>query len=129
MATIPSIQRGEDVTLELTLTYEDGTAVNLSSLNGYKVVIFQDGYVIEKFSKNAASGYSDIVEITPLAGIFEVNIQGANTVNSLCNKEVCYNIKLEIDDTDFTAGVAMKDSGNVVFAIMKESKQRDITSF
>lgn len=127
--TIQDIYRGEDVSLQLTVKYDDGTAVDLTQVNGYKVEVFQDGKIIQKFSKNAAAGYTLTTDVTPASGIFKVNILGTNTVDANCDKPVYYNIKIEFDDTSFPSLVALKDSGNIQFATMRESKQRSQTTF
>lgn len=127
--TNPVVYRGEDISLVFNVLYDDGTAVDLTQVNGYKVEIFQEGKFIQKFSKNAATGYTLTTAVTEASGIFKVNILGSNTLDAFCGKPVYYNLKIEFDDLSFPSLVSKKDSGNQIFAIMEESKQRNITNF
>lgn len=121
--------RGEDIVLEITLKYEDDTVIDLTSLSGYKVEVFQENFLIQKFTQVAASGYTLTQETDAANGVFECRIEGENTQKAFCEKEIYYSVKIEYADTDFPDNVTMRDTGNILFAIMKESKQRNITTF
>lgn len=125
----PNIYRGEDVSLTLYLKYADGTDIDLTTVNGYKIEVFQDGKLIQKFSQNAASGYTLVVETSAATGEIKLPIEGENTVDAVCGKPVYYDLKIEWTDTDYPDNVVMKDGGIVEFAIMQESRQRNVTTF
>lgn len=122
-------KRGEDITLEITLKYEDGTAVNLSTLTGYKVSVFQEGKIVQKFSQNASTGYTLTNETDATNGVFQCIIERENTVNLKCGEPIYYSVKIEYTDANNANGVSTRDTGNVQFGILEESKQRDTNTF
>ena len=76
-----TILRGEDKVIHFVLSNENGTALDLTTLAGYIVILYykEGGAVLKKYSKNTLSGYSGVVAVSDVDGTFDINLQSEDT--------------------------------------------------
>ena len=98
------IYRGEDKKIELTILDADCVAVDLSTVAGYSIVIYQKGIEISKYNEPAQAGFDPITVVDSLNGIVEINLQSAQTILGKVNKELFLAIKIQTVQASFDDG-------------------------
>ena len=124
---MPDIFRGQDQAIRITLKDKDGGAVDLSTLDGYVVYLYnKEGDVIEKFSKNTMANFEPITEITPSSGIFEIKLQSAVTLKAKIGK-IFVEVKTEQTDINYTGNTFFSVSRDDEVGDLKDSESKDDT--
>src|SRR5688572_26541520 len=98
-----TIYRGDDKKITLTLKDKLGVAINLTTLSGYLVILYNklNNTVVQKYSKNVATGYKTILELDSVNGIIQVNLQSSDTSPLNVNTEIDCEIKTQKVDAAF----------------------------
>jgi len=124
---MPDIFRGQDQAIRITLKDKDGASVNLATLDGYIVYLYnKEGKEIAKFSKNVIAGFGTITEITPASGIFEVKLESETSKTSPIGK-VFVEVKVEQDDSDYANSTFFSVSRDDEVGDLKDSQSKDDT--
>jgi hypothetical protein len=124
---LPIINKDTDATVELTLKDEAGLPIDIATLAGMVVLVYQERFDIDKFSLNAQVGFGTINVTDAPNGVFRVYINNAKTANGICGKPIYYEIKTTAVDANFTGGTVEKSTGGVLLATLEESKLKSTT--
>lgn len=106
MAASDILQIGADATITINLTDANGSALDLSTYEGYAVILqYVDGTEITKYSKEVVTGYnSDDIDTTNEAtGVIVLNFQRALSVLGKPDAKVQHIIQVQSTDSDFAS--------------------------
>jgi len=106
-----NIVKDTDTTILLTVTDENATPIDLTTLAGYVVEVFQKNILFDKFSKNTQAGFRDINETDGTNGKFEIYLNAENTKNGVIGKEVFFEVKTLTVDANFDNGTNETSTG------------------
>lgn len=123
-----TIVKDTDTTIEITLTDANGVAIDLSTLSGYVVEVFQKpNKVLDQFSKNAQAGYRSVNETDIPNGVFEIYLNASNTANGMAGRDVFYEVKTLAVNANFDSGTEEKSTKPVLLGTLEESKTQQQT--
>jgi hypothetical protein len=123
------IYKGGDKKIELTIS-NDGEPLDLTTLAGYIVVIYNklNNNVVQKYSKNAATGYKDILVTNAPEGIIQVNLQVSEIANLSEGTEIDAEIKTQVTDAAFENSTFQSLVRGIEIGVIKESISKTDTS-
>lgn len=104
MNELQYFQRGEDNKVTITVLDSNGDAMDMSTYDGYAVILFymDNLKVLEKYSKNVVTGYSQDIDTTNEAtGVIVLNVQRSVTVNARVGLDVNFMVLTQLTDADF----------------------------
>lgn len=121
------IIKDTDTKLEFTVLDNEEKPVNLNNLSGLILKIFQKNIDIDKFSLNSQTGFRNI-ELTDAAnGIFAVYLNADNLAASLDNKEMFFEIKTQVENSNFDNNTEEKSSGILSLGTLEKTNLKNIT--
>ena len=97
--------KGTDNTIEITLRDSLGVAIDISTLNGAIVKVFQKGILFQQFSLNTQPNYTDIEIFDGPNGVIRVHVDADNTRTGINKKDIFVEVKTEIVDANFAGGL------------------------
>ena len=103
MAATDILQVGADATITITVNDANGSALDLSTYEGYAVILqYTDETEIVKYCSNVVAGYnSDDLDATNEAtGIVVLNFQRATSVGGRPDAKVQHVIQVQSTDAD-----------------------------
>lgn len=106
MAASDTLPLGADATITITVNGADGNALNLSTYEGYAVILqYTDGTEIEKYCSNVVTGYnSDDLDATNEAtGVIVINFQRSLSALGRPDAKVQHIIQVQSTDADFAS--------------------------
>jgi len=118
------IVKDTDTTIELTLNDSTGTAIDLSTLAGLIIRIFQKSIPFDVYSKNAMTGYRSINITDGPNGKFEIYLNANNTHKGFVGKPIYYEIKTQVVNANFDSGTEEKSTGELELATLVDSKTK-----
>lgn len=75
-----NIIQGGDYPIIVTLTNSAGVAVDLTTLAGYILVLYDsEGTILQQYSEQTLAGFKTLEETTAASGIFTVRLQSIDT--------------------------------------------------
>lgn len=129
MARTP-IYKGDDKIIRVTLNESDGvTPIDLADLTGYIVILYYKigDAVVKKWSKNALTGYSDVTEVTPASGIFDIYLEAVDT-KGLSIGDVDLEIKIQETNADFDNNTFHTIVRGLEIGVIKEAISKSVTT-
>ena len=118
------IVKDTDTTIELTLNDSAGVAIDLSTLAGLVISIFQVSIPFDVYSMNAQADYRSINITDGPNGKFEIYLNANNTHNGYIGKPIYYEIKTQVVNANFDSGTEEKSTGELELATLVESKTK-----
>lgn len=120
-----TIVKDTDTTIELTLNDSTGTAIDLSTLAGLVVRVFQKSIPFDVFSLNPIAGERSINITDGVNGKFEIYLNANNTHNGYVGKPVYYEIKTQVVNVNFDSGTEEKSTGELELATLVSSNLKE----
>lgn len=121
------IVKDTDTTIELTLNDSAGVAIDLSTLAGIIVRVFQKSIPFDVFSLNAMPGYRSINITDGPNGKFEIYLNANNTHKGYVGKVILYEIKTQVVNVNFDSGTEEKSTGEIELATLISSELKEKT--
>ena len=118
------IVKDTDTTIELTLNDSAGLPIDLSTLAGLVINVFQQSIPFDVYSMNAQTGYRSINITDGPNGKFEIYLNANNTHGGFSGKPVYYEIKTQIVNVNFDSGTEEKSTGELELATLVDSKTK-----
>jgi len=119
---LPIIKQDTDTAINLILKDSDGNRIDLNSLSGLIVVVFQDNIEFDQFSYISQTGFKDIVVTDAANGEFTVNLDASKIASGVIGKRVYYEIKTQSTNTNFENSNEWKSTGRIELAVLAESQ-------
>ena len=125
---ISEIPRGSDITVQFTMTDENGAAINLALYAGIAVFLYQcdNKKILAQYSKVSTAGYDDVTVTNAAAGIFEIYVPRSLTAKLKPN-ELKAEIKLRKVDAGGEGGMMYSVASNVPVDFMTDSIASTVT--
>ena len=120
-----TIVKDTDTTIELTLNDSTGAAVDLSTLAGLVVRIFQKSIPFDVFSMMPLVGERSLNITDGPNGKFEIYLNANNTHKGFLGKPVYYEIKTQVVNVNFDSGTEEKSSGELELATLVSSNLKE----
>jgi hypothetical protein len=114
-----TIVKDTDTTIEITLKDELGAVIDLSTLSGYVVEVFQENCLFDQFSKNVQVGYRAVTETDAANGVFEIYLNASNTVKGQVGRPVFYEVKTLAINANFDSGTEEKSTGRILLGTLQ----------
>lgn len=102
MAITDDIFKGQDVTIQITVTNDVGAIIDLGTTSEIIVRLLDEGgNTIEKYNKDGSGGFRALDIDTPSSGVMDLHLNAAAT--DLANEGAILNaeLKLRFSDADF----------------------------
>jgi hypothetical protein len=119
------IVKDTDTTIELTLNDSEGNPIDLSTLAGLIVRVFQKSIPFDIFSLNVIAEHRLINITDGPNGKFEIYLNANNTHNGFVGKPVYYEIKTQVVNANFDSGTEEKSTGELELATLVASKLKE----
>lgn len=116
------IFRSEDRVIEFTVT-DDTTALpfDLADAIGIVIMLYQFAdKPLEQYSLIASAGYQDITITDAPNGVMEINYESAKSKMAI-DKPLYADIKIRIQNANFSAGVQDLIAGKIEISLMADS--------
>lgn len=114
---IPTIYKGADEVINVTITDGDGVAIPISSLSEVIVSVYQNKEtVLQQWKKSDGS----LVTVSSSGGIVQANLDRNNT-NAIPLKRLFLEVVAELANTDFASNKQRMIVSDIVLADLKNS--------
>lgn len=118
------IVKDTDTTIEITLKNQAGVVIDLATLSGYVVEVFQKGIAFDQFSKNAQAGYRTVNETDATNGVFQIYLNAANTIKGQVGREVFYEVKTLAVNANFDTSTEEHSGGIVSLGVLQATETK-----
>jgi len=116
------IIKDTDNTIEITLKDQDGVAIDLSTLAGYVVEVYQKPNILfDQFSQQVQTGYRTTNETDAVNGVFEIYLNAANTSKGQVGREVFYEVKTLAVNANFDGATEEHSGGEISLGNLQSS--------
>ena len=103
----------QDLIFELTAKDLTGAVVDLTQYVNYQCTVFSQISTIQKFSKLERDGFSDIIPVEEVDGVFRIKIKRENLLTATAGNVMCI-INATTEDEDFTESLDL-DVGTAIY--------------
>lgn len=117
--------KGTHNTIKLTISDSTGTVVDISTLNGLIVKVFQKGILFEQFSLNTQPDFTDVDVVDAPNGVIQVHVDATNTRKGINGKDVFLETKIEVVDVNYTGGFNTTSTKPIKIAELIDSEIKD----
>jgi hypothetical protein len=117
-----------DITITHILEDSNCDPIDVSTFSGITAKVFQKGYEIAKYSKNAQLGFRTIdLSITPTDGTLTFYLNADDLRLAVDSIEVFYEIKTEIANTNFDNNTKEESIGPIFLGKLIKTELTNIT--
>lgn len=110
------------VTIVIKTDEEPSVVIDLTGYTGILVRVFQDnGIDIDKFSKNAQTGFRTLDVTDAVNGEIMIYLNADNVNQGIVDEPLFYEVKLQLVNAKFDSGTQDKSGGKKRFAILEET--------
>jgi hypothetical protein len=120
-----TIVKDTDTTIELTLNDSSGAPIDIGTLAGLVVRVFQKSIPFDVFSLTPLAGERFINVTDAAGGKFEIYLNANNTHNGYIGKPVYYEIKTQVVNVNFDSGTEEKSTGELELATLVSSNLKE----
>jgi hypothetical protein len=100
-----TIGQNSDALISLTLNDESGNPIDIDTLTGLVIIAYQGSKnIVQKWSKNALSGYDDITIVSADLGQISVVLDRANLRGAMALNTLLLEVAIEQADARFEGG-------------------------
>ncbi len=121
------IYKDSDTTIDLTITDGTGAPIDINTLSGLVVKIFQKDFDIDKFSLQPQSGFRSIAIKDAANGIVQLYLNADNLNGGAIDEMIYYEVKTQVVNTNFDSGTEEKSSGIQTLALLKDTGLKDVS--
>lgn len=117
-----------DITIRHILEDANCDPIDVSTFSGITAKVYQKGYEIAKFSKNAQIGFGTIdISITPTDGALTFYLNAEDLRQAIDTIEVFYEIKTELANTNFDNNTKEDSTGPIFLGKLIKTELTNIT--
>jgi len=129
MAITDLIIQGGDYELDFVISDDAGTAIDLTTLAGYIVILYlkdKNNTVLQQYSRQTKPGFKSLTETDATNGKFQVKLQSADTKTG--REEIIFaEVKIETADVTFDDNTLHNPDTGIVVATLVQSQTEQYT--
>ena len=122
------IVKDTDTTINIVIKdKETKQPVDISTLAGLVIEVFQKNIPFDQFSLNTQAGFRAITVVDGPNGKVRIFLNAANTADGVIGRKVFYEAKTQIVNANFDDGTEEKSGGIIELATLVETETDEAT--